>query len=78
MEDQDGRTVLTFEGDETRGGSTGRLHRALVKFDNRGVSTSFSSLIHPCTLSEINCLSLGRDEMLMESCSHLFACITNW
>lgn len=42
VEDQDGRTVLTFEGDETRGGSKGRLHRALVKFDKRGVSTLFS------------------------------------
>lgn len=44
-EDQDGRTVLTFEGDETRGGSKGRLHRALVKFDKRGVSTLFSITI---------------------------------
>lgn len=43
VEDQDGRTILTFEGDESRGGSKGRLHRALVKFDKRGVSVPFSS-----------------------------------
>lgn len=30
-EDQDGRTILTYEGDETRGGSKGRLHRSLIK-----------------------------------------------
>jgi len=30
-EDQDGRTILTYEGDETRGGSKGRLHRSLMK-----------------------------------------------
>ncbi|KAM6496769.1 NUDIX domain containing protein [Amanita muscaria] len=33
----DGRTILTYEGDETRGGPPGRLHRALVKFDTNGV-----------------------------------------
>ncbi|KAF8163429.1 NUDIX hydrolase domain-like protein [Crassisporium funariophilum] len=32
-EDSEGRTILTYEGDETRGGSKGRLHRALVKID---------------------------------------------
>lgn len=31
-----GRTILAFEGDETRGGSKGRLHRALVKMDKAG------------------------------------------
>jgi len=36
-EDQDGRTILTYEGDETRGGSKGRLHRTLLK----GVSWMF-------------------------------------
>jgi hypothetical protein len=35
--DEEGRTILTYEGDHTRGGSTGRLHRSLVKFGNRGV-----------------------------------------
>jgi len=29
-EDRKGRLVLTFEGDETRGGSKGRLHRVLA------------------------------------------------
>lgn len=32
-----GRTILTYEGDETRGGSKGRLHRALVKMTSGGV-----------------------------------------
>lgn len=36
-EDSNGRSILTYEGDETRGGSKGRLHRALVKL-NVGVS----------------------------------------
>jgi hypothetical protein len=34
--DEGGRNILTFEGDETRGGPQGRLHRALVK-SSRGV-----------------------------------------
>jgi hypothetical protein len=32
-----GRTILTYEGDETRGGSKGRLHRALVRMTSDGV-----------------------------------------
>lgn len=35
--DEQGRTVLTYEGDETRGGSKGRLHRALAKVGKAGV-----------------------------------------
>jgi hypothetical protein len=35
--DSTGRGILTYEGDETRGGSKGRLHRALVKTRNGGV-----------------------------------------
>lgn len=42
--DSEGRAILTYEGDETRGGSKGRLHRALVRLDKAGVSSS-------CTLS---------------------------
>lgn len=42
-EDPKGRSILTYEGDETRGGSKGRLHRALVKL-NVGVSSFFASL----------------------------------
>lgn len=38
-EDAEGRTILTYEGDETRGGSKGRLHRAYVKFGKGGVRT---------------------------------------
>ncbi|KDR81733.1 hypothetical protein GALMADRAFT_135138 [Galerina marginata CBS 339.88] len=33
-EDSNGRTILTYEGDETRGGSKGRFHRALVKMSS--------------------------------------------
>lgn len=39
-EDPEGRAILTYEGDETRGGSKGRLHRALVRFGKGGVSHS--------------------------------------
>ena len=38
-----GRTILTYEGDETRGGSKGRLHRALVKMTSGGVWFFFLS-----------------------------------
>ena len=31
-----GRVILTYEGDETRGGSKGRLHRALLKMTKDG------------------------------------------
>ncbi|TFK54645.1 hypothetical protein OE88DRAFT_1731961 [Heliocybe sulcata] len=37
--DSEGRTILTYEGDETRGGSKGRLHRSLVRFGKGGVPT---------------------------------------
>ncbi|KAI0934566.1 hypothetical protein AcV5_006368 [Taiwanofungus camphoratus] len=37
--DPEGRTILTYEGDETRGGRPGRLHRCLVKFGKGGVAT---------------------------------------
>ncbi|KDQ61116.1 hypothetical protein JAAARDRAFT_32120 [Jaapia argillacea MUCL 33604] len=37
--DDKGRTVLTYEGDETRGGKKGRLHRSLVMFGPGGVPT---------------------------------------
>ncbi|KAF9013943.1 NUDIX hydrolase domain-like protein [Cyathus striatus] len=38
-ENSEGRTILTYEGDETRGGSKGRLHRALVKVGKEGITT---------------------------------------
>lgn len=37
--DAEGRAILTYEGDETRGGLNGRLHRCLVRFDKQGVAT---------------------------------------
>lgn len=39
--DAEGRTILTYEGDETRGGSKGRLHRALIRTAQVGVRSSF-------------------------------------
>jgi hypothetical protein len=36
--DEQGRTILTYEGDETRGGPEGRLHRSHVRFAPGGVS----------------------------------------
>jgi len=38
-EDEEGRTILTYEGDETRGGSKGRLHRVLVKVGKGGITS---------------------------------------
>ncbi|KAL1744359.1 hypothetical protein HDZ31DRAFT_38888 [Schizophyllum fasciatum] len=35
----DGETVLTYEGDETRGGPPGRRHRAVVRFAKGGITT---------------------------------------
>ncbi|KAJ3822632.1 NUDIX domain-containing protein [Lentinula raphanica] len=35
-------TVLTYEGDETRGGSPGRLHRAVVKMGKGGITTAIT------------------------------------
>jgi len=34
--DESGRTILAYQGDEIRGGSKGRLHRALVRVDKAG------------------------------------------
>jgi hypothetical protein len=50
-----GRVILTYEGDETRGGSKGRLHRALVKMTSDGV----------CALSCL--LSFSIDSLLLTS-----------
>ncbi|EKM55311.1 uncharacterized protein PHACADRAFT_28359 [Phanerochaete carnosa HHB-10118-sp] len=35
----DGWSVLTYEGDESRGGAKGRLHRSLVRFEKGGVAS---------------------------------------
>ncbi|KAF8621888.1 hypothetical protein AX15_007441 [Amanita polypyramis BW_CC] len=35
-ENKRGRMILTYEGDEARGGPPGRLHRVLVKFEKHG------------------------------------------
>lgn len=39
--DSEGRTILSYEGDELRGGPLGRLHRVLVRTAPDGVSLSF-------------------------------------
>lgn len=47
--DENGRTILTYEGDETRGGPKGRLHRALVKIRpgvSIGKDVMFSNLTY--------------------------------
>jgi hypothetical protein len=42
--DEQGRTILTYENDETRGGPKGRQHRSLVTFGAGGVSDSAHSV----------------------------------
>ena len=37
----DGWTVLTYEGDEARGGRKGRLHRSVVRFGPGNVGINF-------------------------------------
>ena len=55
--------VLTYEGDETRGGPPGRLHRALVKFEKGGVSVSMA-FIQPNQLTP--CLGMQRNRTSTE------------
>ncbi|KAF8963528.1 NUDIX domain-containing protein [Flammula alnicola] len=44
-EEQDGHVIITYEGDELREGSKGRLHRAMVKMDRYVFSTGEISMI---------------------------------
>ncbi|KAF9566310.1 hypothetical protein CPC08DRAFT_740704 [Agrocybe pediades] len=37
-EDENGRTIFTYEGDEVRGGPKGRMHRALLKMQGGAAS----------------------------------------
>lgn len=37
QKDEQGRTIFLYEGDEARGGTKGRLHRCLAKFEKAGV-----------------------------------------
>jgi hypothetical protein len=55
--DTEGRTILTYEGDESRGGPKGRLHRSLIRWGPRGVSTYTEGCIHS---SRHGCRSLRR------------------
>lgn len=43
-----GRTILTYEGDESRGGPKGHLHRSIVKFEKGGVHVSSKNMQNPC------------------------------
>lgn len=45
----DGRTILTFEGDETRGGKKGTLHRVLLTAGKGNVSSSRIKCCLPLT-----------------------------
>ncbi|KAJ7217156.1 hypothetical protein GGX14DRAFT_602255 [Mycena pura] len=40
--DEQGRVVLTYEGDHTRGGPEGRLHRALVHMGKNGITSEIT------------------------------------
>jgi len=49
-----GRVILTYEGDETRGGSKGRLHRALVKMTSDGITSEICLIRNFDIFSEID------------------------
>jgi len=53
-EDGKGRVILTYEGDETRGGSKGRLHRALVKMTSNGATSEIVLIRNFDIFSEID------------------------
>lgn len=40
--DAEGRIILTYEGDHTRGGPEGRLHRVLIRAGKGGVGVPFA------------------------------------
>jgi len=52
--DEMGRVILTYEGDETRGGSKGRLHRALVKMTSDGATSEIHLIRNFDIFSEID------------------------
>lgn len=49
-ENGDGKIILTYEGDETRGGPKGRLHRTVVKLGKGGVSLINCQSLIICSL----------------------------
>jgi len=53
-EESEGQVILTFEGDETRGGQPGRLHRALVKFEKGGAVAEIDLLRNFDIFVEVN------------------------
>jgi len=53
-DDKMGRVILTYEGDETRGGSKGRLHRALVKMTKDGATSEIILIRNFDIFSEID------------------------
>ncbi|KAG6833657.1 hypothetical protein H0H87_002853 [Tephrocybe sp. NHM501043] len=40
--DAEGKSILTYEGDETRGGSKGRLHRVIIKAGKGGITSEIT------------------------------------
>jgi len=42
---REGRTVFTYEGDETRGGPLGNLHRTIVNIENNGLVTLSDEMV---------------------------------
>ncbi|ETW86174.1 hypothetical protein HETIRDRAFT_425132 [Heterobasidion irregulare TC 32-1] len=63
-QDQDGRSVLTYEGDETRGGSKGRLHRSLVRFGKKGIPTEIVLLRNFDVFTEIEHQAFSKQSRL--------------
>ncbi|TDL24933.1 hypothetical protein BD410DRAFT_813794 [Rickenella mellea] len=53
-EDRNGRAVLTYEGDEERGGKPGRLHRSLVRMGKGGVPSEVVLLRNFDILTEVD------------------------
>ncbi|TFK76361.1 hypothetical protein BDN72DRAFT_867345 [Pluteus cervinus] len=52
-EKEDGHTILTYEGDESRGGPKGRLHRASVKVGKGGITEQITLLRNFDILTEV-------------------------
>ncbi|TFK42463.1 NUDIX hydrolase domain-like protein [Crucibulum laeve] len=60
----EGYTILTYEGDETRGGSKGRLHRALVKAEKGGITSEITLQRNFDVFSEIEPQALKEPSKL--------------
>ncbi|KIY50753.1 hypothetical protein FISHEDRAFT_71077 [Fistulina hepatica ATCC 64428] len=61
--DENGYTVLTYEGDCTRGGPPERLHRALVKFGEGGQSITELTLLRNFSIWDANAFPLVTSKL---------------